>query len=183
LEIIILDDASTDNSFEIISKYLEYPNVRFYKNESNSGNPFIQWHKGFLESKGEILWFAEADDYCEPDFLENLLPKFNDTSLAIVYCDSIIVDGSDNVIGNYSSYLDKLDTDHWKSSYQVTGTQEINFGLGIKNSIPNASAALIRKNCVSEAIFNETFKFKFSGDWFFYTQIIKGKDIAFCSKN
>ena len=33
---------------------------------------------------------------------------------------------------------------------------------------------------MSEAVFNQTFQFKFSGDWFLYSQIIKGMYIAFC---
>ena len=182
-EIIILDDASTDGSLEVIEKYLHHPSVRLVKNKSNSGNPFVQWHKGYLQAKGDILWFAEADDFCEPDFLKKLLPNFNNSSVALAYCDSLIVDQSDGVTGNYNSYLDELDPYHWKSSYQVTGVQEINFGLGVKNSIPNASAVLIRKSCVTEEIFQDTFKFKFSGDWFFYSQIIKWRSTAFlCEK-
>ena len=182
-EIIILDDASTDNSNEIIEKYLKYPNVRFYKDIINSGNPFIQWHKGFLEAKGEFIWFAEADDYCDKNFLNTLLPGFNDSRVALAYCNSHMVDDTDQIIGDYNSYLDKLDPVHWKSSFQVSGRQEINFGLGVKNSIPNASAVVFRKNCITEEIFLETFKFKFSGDWFFYTQVIKGKDIYFRCEN
>ena len=181
-ELILLDDASTDQSLDVIEKYLNYPNVRLFKNNINSGNTFRQWHKGLSEAKGEILWFAEADDFCESNFLQKLLPSFNNASVALAYSDSLIVDESDKVTGNYVSDVINLDAHHWKSSYQVTASQEINFGLGVKNSIPNASAVLIRKSCVSEAIFNETFQFKFSGDWFFYTQVIKGKDIAFCSE-
>lgn len=181
-ELILLDDFSTDQSLDIIEKFLNYPNVTLFKNHTNSGSPFRQWHKGFTEAKGEILWFAEADDFCEPDFLQKLLPNFNEASVALAYCASFTVNESEHVTGDYESYLNDLDTDHWKSSYQVTGLQEINFGLGIKNSIPNASAVLIRKSCVSEAVFNETFQFKFSGDWYFYTQILKGKNIAFCSE-
>lgn len=181
-ELILLDDFSTDQSLGIIEKFLNYPNVTLFKNHTNSGSPFRQWHKGFTEAKGEILWFAEADDFCEPDFLQKLLPNFKDASVALAYCDSLIVNESEQVTGDYDSYLNDLDSDHWKSSYRVTGLQEINFGLGVKNSIPNASAVLIRKSCVSEVVFNETFQFKFSGDWYFYTQILKGKDIAFCSE-
>jgi glycosyltransferase involved in cell wall biosynthesis/ubiquinone/menaquinone biosynthesis C-methylase UbiE len=179
-EIILLDDCSTDKSLEILDKYLDYPNVRFIKNQCNGGNPFKQWYKGFLEAKGEILWFAESDDYCEHDLLEKILPGFNNPSVVLAYCDSFMVDESNKIIGDYTSYLDIFDPRHWKSSYQVSGTQEINFGLGIKNTIPNASAVLIRKNCITEDIFKKTFQFKFSGDWFFYTQVIKGKDISFC---
>jgi glycosyltransferase involved in cell wall biosynthesis len=178
-EIIILDDASTDRSLEIIEKYLHLPNVRLIKNLSNSGSPFIQWHKGFVEAKGEIIWFAEADDLCEPEFLQKLLPYFNNPSVALAYCDSAIIDENDAVTGDYSNYYTSLDPYHWKSSYQVSGTREINYGLGIKNSIPNASAVLIRKSCVPEDFVHKSFQYKFSGDWFFYTRVLEGRQITF----
>jgi len=181
-EIILLDDSSTDNSLLVIDKYLHLPSIRLLQNQKNSGNPFIQWHKGYSLAKGEILWFAEADDFCDDQFLHKLMPCFNDDSVALAYCDSFIVDESDKVTGDYSAYTGTLDPNHWKASYQVTGQREINYGLGVKNSIPNASAVLIRRSCITEKFFNETFQFKFSGDWFFYTQVIKGKDIAFCSE-
>jgi glycosyltransferase involved in cell wall biosynthesis len=181
-ELILLDDASTDQSVPILEKYLDYPDTILLKNDSNSGNPFKQWHKGFLEAKADILWFAEADDFCKPEFLQTLLPSFNHPSVALAYCDSLIVDESDQVTGDYTSYLNVLDPKHWASSYQVAGSQEINFGLGVKNTIPNASAVLIRKSCVSDALFEQTWQFKFSGDWFFYTHVIKGMYIAFCSE-
>ncbi|MEO7841488.1 MAG: glycoside hydrolase family 99-like domain-containing protein [Anaerolineales bacterium] len=179
-ELILLDDASSDRSVSLLERYLGYPNVTLLRNEANSGNPFKQWHKGYLEAKGDILWFAEADDFCEPDFLQKLLPNFDNASVALAYCDSLRVNESDEVTGNYDTYLRELDPRHWTSSYHVTGSQEINFGLGIKNSIPNASAVLVRKSCISEDLFEQTFQFKFSGDWFFYTQVIKGMYIAFC---
>lgn len=181
-EIIILDDASTDNSIEIIEKYLNFPNIKFIKNEINSGNPFKQWYKGFLEAKGDIIWFAEADDYSEPDFLKKLLPSFKDYSVALSYCDSYIINETDEITGDYKSYLEKLDSNHWETSYIVNAQKEINFGLGVKNSIPNASAVLIRKNCINKDIFENTFEFSFSGDWYFYTQIVKGNKISFNSE-
>jgi glycosyltransferase involved in cell wall biosynthesis len=179
-ELILLDDASSDRSVSILESYLGYPNVTLLRNEANSGNPFKQWHQGYLKAKGDILWFAEADDFCEPDFLQKLLPNFDNASVALAYCDSLKVNEFDEVTGNYDTYLKELDPRHWTSSYHVTGSQEINFGLGIKNSIPNASAVLVRKSCISEDLFEQTFQFKFSGDWFFYTQVIKGMYIAFC---
>lgn len=181
-EIIILDDASTDQSLKVIEKYLHLPFVKLIKCQVNSGSPFIQWHKGFLEAKGEFIWFAEADDFCEPDLLQKLLPNFNKADIALAYCNSLMVNQSDNVIGDYNNYLNQLDPHHWQSSYQVTDVQEINFGLGIKNSIPNASAVLIRKSCISDTIFKTIFQFKFSGDWFFYMQVIRGHSVAFCAE-
>ena len=59
-EIIFLDDASTDNSKEVFSKYSNHPKIsHVIFNETNSGSPFKQWNKGFGLSTGEYIWIAE----------------------------------------------------------------------------------------------------------------------------
>lgn len=47
IEVIILDDCSTDNSREVIEKYRNNPKVaKIVYNDANSGSPFRQWKKG-----------------------------------------------------------------------------------------------------------------------------------------
>lgn len=71
-EVILLDDASTDNSREILHKYQEHPKVsHLIINETNSGSPFKQWEKGLAFARGEFIWIAESDDYCNIFFLKN----------------------------------------------------------------------------------------------------------------
>ena len=48
-ELILLDDASTDTSREILEKYRNHPRVsRIEFNTQNTGSPFQQWMKGIL---------------------------------------------------------------------------------------------------------------------------------------
>ena len=87
IEVIILDDCSTDNSREVIEKYRSNPKVsKIVFNDTNSGSPFKQWYKGFQLCKGEIVWIAESDDSCEPTFLESLVPCFADEHVAFAFC-------------------------------------------------------------------------------------------------
>ena len=66
-ELILLDDASTDNSVEILEKYKDNPHVsHILVNEKNSGSPFQQWAKGISLARGKWIWIAEADDVAEP---------------------------------------------------------------------------------------------------------------------
>ena len=71
-ELIILDDASIDNSKEVIESYND-SRISVYYNKVNSGNPFVQWNKGVQIAKGKYIWIAEADDYCELNILEKLV--------------------------------------------------------------------------------------------------------------
>jgi glycosyltransferase involved in cell wall biosynthesis len=74
-EVILLDDCSTDNSLEVLQEYANHPKVaHFVINEQNTGSTFKQWKKGIELAKGEWIWIAESDDWCEPSLLQEL-PK------------------------------------------------------------------------------------------------------------
>ena len=179
-EVIILDDASTDDSLAIIEKYRSKPNTSVVLNKVNSGSPFRQWQKGITAAKGEIIWIAESDDFSAPDFLALMLPFFNHPEVALAHCNSNIIDENDNITGDYTDYHRKLDFNHWKYNYRVKSTQEINFGLGVKNSILNVSSVIFRKEAIPPDIFIKLEAFKFSGDWLFYIELLKGRQIAYC---
>ena len=49
----------------------KYPQkTRLIVNEKNSGKVFAQWNKGLSLAKGEYIWIAESDDYCDKGFLK-----------------------------------------------------------------------------------------------------------------
>ena len=73
-EIIMLDDASTDESVSILSAYARHPKVKaFLRSETNSANPFVQWQRGLKEATGDYVWIAESDDVAEPTLLSRLV--------------------------------------------------------------------------------------------------------------
>ena len=93
-ELILLDDASVDNSLEILKLYGGggYDRIsHIVLNDSNSGNPFVQWHKGIQLARGKYVWIAEADDLCEPTFLENVIPLMETHRNASVCLSAIAV--------------------------------------------------------------------------------------------
>ena len=78
-EVIILDDCSPDDgaSKAVIEKYRDNTHVsQIVYNEVNTGSTFKQWEKGFLIAKGELIWIAESDDYCELNLLEELVALY-----------------------------------------------------------------------------------------------------------
>ena len=103
IEVIILDDCSTDNSREVIEKYRSNPKVRkILFNDTNSGSPFRQWKKSMELASGEIVWIAESDDSCEPTFLESLVPCFADERVAFAFCRTTKVDEADNATSSHA---------------------------------------------------------------------------------
>src|SRR5262249_50761135 len=75
LEILILDDCSTDDSRAVIEDYARaHPSrIRYDFNTKNSGGVFHQWRKGITAAGGELIWICESDDFCEPGFLERCI--------------------------------------------------------------------------------------------------------------
>jgi len=182
-EIILLDDASTDNSVEVIRKYEGYHNLTFIKNQANSGSPFKQWLLGLEKASADIIWIAESDDVCMPEFLERLIPSFIDPDVKLAYANSEVIDGSNQVIGDYSSdmegYLGALSKTKWMSSYKTDANQEVNDGLGVKNSILNVSSVLIRRfdlSMESKEVLNDM---RIAGDWYFYVNAIRDGKIYY----
>ena len=180
-EVILLDDASTDNSLEVLERYANRADVQIIRNEQNSGSPFIQWLKGIDLAQADILWIAESDDVSDPRFLEALLPSFGNPEVKLAYTDSVIIDEEGKEAGCYADgeYLSSLSPTKWKKSYQVSAGMEINDGLGIKNTILNVSAALYRKFEIDDAFRKAVGEMRIAGDWYFAVHAIKGGKVRY----
>jgi len=167
-EIIILDDCSTDNSVQVIEEYRHHPKISaIVINTENSGSTFLQWRKGIEMARGEWIWIAESDDWCEKTFLETLL-EYTDESAVISSCQSITVshDGSILWQTNSDKLIDKLDgkaffKKHWTS-----------------NLIPNASMAIFRRKAYDE-IEKYFLKYRHIGDFVFWCELsLKGNALV-----
>lgn len=182
-EIIFLDDCSPDNSVEVAKKILEEIDIPYQivPNTVNNGC-FRQWLKGISLAKGDYVWVAEADDLCEPDFLQNVMPAFEDDEVNLSYAQSeVIFDHGEHSGYIYTEYTKEIDPIKWSKSYVNRGASEIIEGLGIQNTIPNASGVVMRKSAF-EGIDEELSQYGISGDWFAYVYLIRQGKIAFCSK-
>jgi len=185
IEVILLDDCSSDGSPEILKAYQEkYPQItRCEFNAANSGSPFAQWKKGVALATGDLVWIAESDDFCESDFLEKLVPFFADESILLSYANTIFVDdeGKRHPFA-FETYVAQIDPQHWQSSYIETAHNEVNRALGLLNTIPNVSSVLFRRPEGHVPLFEDPKwpAMKVCGDWIFYLQLILGGRLAFC---
>jgi len=188
-ELIILDDASTDDSLQKIFHWLSLSqtDARVVVNKTNSGNVFSQWRKGILLASGQYLWIAEADDLSDPDFLEAVLPPFVSDDVVLSYCESQQITSAGSVLAkNYHDYLSTVSEEHWKNAYVEDGVEENKTALAIMNTIPNVSAVLFDLEAIDSVFskyFDEISSFKKGGDWVVYFRTLFLGNIAFIPRS
>jgi|GEM_PF-3354577 len=68
MEVIIVDDCSTDNSREILKGYEDRCKVVY--RESNSGNPCHPHNEALALAKGELVMYLDSDDWLAPTYVE-----------------------------------------------------------------------------------------------------------------
>lgn len=86
IEIIIVDDCSTDNSYEIIAKWSdEVRNIFCYRNSENKGCA-ATINNALSHAKGSIIAIVDNDDYVENDYIEYLLNLMERTKADISIC-------------------------------------------------------------------------------------------------
>jgi glycosyltransferase involved in cell wall biosynthesis len=73
IEVIFVDDVSTDNSFEIVkSKFSDNPKVHIYKNHTNMG-AYYSRNKGIILANGNYILNVDGDDFIESNMIETCM--------------------------------------------------------------------------------------------------------------
>ena len=171
-EVILLDDASTDNSREILKDFhaLYREKTRLLFNEKNSGGVFNQWRKGIEAAQGDLIWIAESDDFSEKKFLAELVPAFADDAIQLAFCRTDFIQ-DDKKILTTEQYLADLPNFDWTKNFAITAAEFVEQGFAVKNIIPNVSGVLFRKRKTFPDV---CLSMKLCGDWAFYLDTIKG---------
>jgi glycosyltransferase involved in cell wall biosynthesis len=96
-EIIIIDDASTDNSWDIVNEYKGHYLVSCYRNSENKG-VVETLNSGLYMAKSDFVLFAASDDIIKKKFIEickDVLDKNPEAGLCSTLSDVIDTDGKE----------------------------------------------------------------------------------------
>lgn len=181
VEIIIIDDCSTDGSRGLIARYCErYPErVRAILNSTNSGNVFKQWRKGIERATGDLVWICESDDFCESDFLERLIPTFKDRSVNIAFGRIQFCDAEGHLQPGLDAYRESAEAGIWEKPLTRPACSWFTRGFGVNNIIANVGGCIFRRQSLSETVWAEAETYTVLGDWFLYCHLAGGGQIAY----
>lgn len=125
-EVILINDGSTDKSFDIIQKYKNKFNEVRVISRSNKGLSFSR-NEGIDNARGEYILFLDSDDMLEKNALEELFLMGKNYNLDVVVYDGIRIDEISNKIDknvySRSSFLKhgKLEKEEYFKSCKKKG--------------------------------------------------------------
>ena len=103
-EVVVVDDCSTDGSYESLLQYAERANftMTVVKNIQNSGLG-ISRNRGIQEATGQYIVFLDSDDFFTKDFFEKIMPLLDGVNDCIIYDFKYLYDNGKETI--YSSFF------------------------------------------------------------------------------
>jgi glycosyltransferase involved in cell wall biosynthesis len=177
-EIIVLDDASTDDSLAALARIRDRSG-RFFRlvaDDRNSGSVFKQWSKGLDLASGELLWIAEADDLAEPRFVESLAAEFAGSALNMAFANSRQVDEKTALLAEDYDFYYRLHLPGLLSDVKLPGLEFLRRFLSVRNAIFNVSSVIFRRRSLELAVQACSADFpllRVAGDWNVYIELCR----------
>lgn len=130
LELILVDDGSTDKTGEIIDEYIK-KDGRVKKLFSGGGGAAKARNLGILQAKGKYVWFVDADDEILPGAIKKLFRKAEEKKAELVMMSArkIFLDGRQRILTavkegkNTRNVKNSVRSEEWKSAF-------IRYGVG-----------------------------------------------------
>lgn len=128
LEIIVIDDYSDDNSFEIVKEISLYDNrVKLISKQDEPRRAGVSRNIGVKLAKGEYVAFQDADDYSEPNRIEIQLKKALEMPGKILVGSNIKVVSDKGIIEklfpeNHQNIIKGFHNEFGRGNYFVMGT-------------------------------------------------------------
>jgi glycosyltransferase involved in cell wall biosynthesis len=175
LEIIIIDDASTDETGEVLKRYEGDARVKIVRHASNQGN-ICTFNEGISMARGEYVGLLSADDYClRTDAVARQVAAFDaHLEVGFVYGAFVNVDaqGKQFRVGR-----------PWPTDYVMEGPDEFSRMVStprLDNYVP-ASGTLVRRRCHDEVgLYDE--RLRHTGDWELWLRLAARYSVAYIAE-
>src|SRR5258708_4962103 len=103
-EVIAVDDASTDNTIEVLEEFADQ-RLRVIRHSTNQGH-VKTISRGLAEARGEFVARIDPDDRYRPYFLSETMPLFRRyPEVALVYGDAALIDSEGQISSHRSDRI------------------------------------------------------------------------------
>ncbi len=174
LEVLILDDSSTDNTAAVAAEYKSKRRVRYVRHCNNLGIAG-NWAAGIEMARGEYFCILHDDDTFEPEFVEKLVhPLIEDESLVFSFCDHSVM--------NEDGTRNPIETEHASRAFKRSALSAGYIGNWssialVDMSVP-VGATMFRRGMISPDFIDARAKGAIDG-WLFYQCARLNKAIYF----
>ena len=140
LELIIVDDCSTDNSVQVINSYKD-DRIKLFVNEKNLGLQKTV-KRGIENASGEWIVFLESDDILKPDNIEKkvrIAQKYKDVNLIFNDCEFF---GDEEKVSDFTVALKKTRSLLRKKTYP----QNMFYNFYLSNKVFTFSSVMAKRD-------------------------------------
>lgn len=166
IEIVIINDASKDNSEEFIRSYVDM-GVMYIKNDTNLGL-MKSLNKAVKYTHSDYLLFLGHDDMIRANHVASMLKEFDDDT-AFVHCNADLIDADDTVIG--------LGTNDKKQLQKMKSIQDY---LVISNVIHSTGTIINKKYFDKIGGWDE--QFRNYGEWLLWIKLANVGRVKYCTQ-
>ena len=173
IEIICVDDGSTDNSPDILKEYQKKDSRIKIITKENGGQASAR-NLGIKEAQGEYIAFIDSDDFIEEEMLEKLYTKANDDNLDIAMCKIATYNNQTGEIkDNVWYYMLGIFRDFEKDVFNHKDTKEFTCNIAVTPYNKIYKTSLIKDN---DILFPEGLIFE--DEKFFYDIYLRAKKVS-----
>lgn len=117
-EVVVVNDGSSDDSLEVISRYL----ARITLVDQHNQGSIAAYSNGFARTTGDVVIFLDADDLLEPDALTRVAAAWSPACAKVQY-DLRIIDGEGRDLGRrFCNFGTGYDAARVRAAFRLTGT-------------------------------------------------------------
>jgi hyaluronan synthase len=152
LEVLVVDDGSTDRTWEILEElsFLHPRRLRTFRHETNKGKRFAM-ALGAQKAQNEILVYIDSDSLIDPEALYRVVQPFHDRSIGAV-------GGEIGVVVEKDNFFSKMEVVRYQISQRVIKASESLFNSVTCCSGPLAAYRRVSVLRVLPAWLNQTFR-------------------------
>lgn len=168
LEVIVIDDASQDDTATRLVAYRDHPRVRIVTHTENRGH-ILSYNEGLQMARGEYIGLLSADDVCLlADAVERQVTIFDQyPDVGFVYSAYHFIDANGRVL-----WLKQP----WDNDYVRPGHEEFK-DLAFEDYVP-ASGTLVRRTC-HESLGYYDERLPHAGDWDLWLRIASRYEVGY----